>query len=52
VRPLVTGQETDIDIVEGEEYVFMVAFANVMDVGRAHARSTSGGAFYIEKFVF
>jgi hypothetical protein len=52
VRPLVTGEETDIDIVEGEEYLFMVAFANVMDVGRAHARSTSGGAFYIEKFIF
>jgi hypothetical protein len=52
VRPLVTGEDADVDIVEGEEMVFMVAFATVMDVGRAHARSTAGGAYYIEKFVF
>lgn len=52
VRPLVTGQATDVDIDEGEEMVFMVAFATVMDPGRAHARSTAGGAYYIEKFVF
>lgn len=52
VRPLVTGQETDIDIVAGDEYVLMVAFSNVMDISRAHARSTSGGAYYLEGFRF
>ncbi len=52
VRPLATGQDTDVDIVPGESMVFMIAYANVMDPGRAHARSTSGGAYYIEGFKF
>ena len=52
VRPLATGQDTDVDIVPGKSYVFMLAYANVMDPGRAHARSTAGGAFYIEDFKF
>ena len=52
VRPLATGQDTDVDIVPGEPYMFMVAYASVMDPGRAHARSTAGGAHYIEDFKF
>jgi len=52
VRPLATGQDTDVDIVPGKSYVFMLAYATVMDPGRAHARSTAGGAFYIEDFKF
>ncbi len=51
-RPLATGQETDVDIVPGEEVLFMLAHGNTMDIGRAHDRSTQGGAFYIEGFVF
>jgi hypothetical protein len=52
VRPLATSEETDVDIVPGEKMIIMVAFSNVMDVERAHARSSQGGAFYIEDFVF
>lgn len=52
VRPLATGQDTDVDIVPGESYIFMFAYATVMDTGRAHARSTAGGAHYIEDFKF
>lgn len=52
VRPLATGQETDVDIVAGEPVIFMVAFATVMDPTKPHARSNQGGAYYIEGFVF
>ena len=51
-RPLATGQDTDVDIVPGEPLILMFAYANVMDVSRAHARSTSGGAHYVEPFTF
>ena len=52
VRPLDTGETTDVAIVPGEPMILMGAFANVMDPSRAHARSTQGGAWYIEDFVF
>ena len=52
VRPLATGQETDVDIVPGTPMVFMLGHGNVMDIGRAHDRSSRGGAFYIEDFTF
>ena len=51
-RPLVTGEATDVDVVPGTPVVLMLAHGGTMDVGRAHERSTSGGAFYIEGFVF
>ncbi len=51
-RPLVTGQPSDVDIVPGTPMVLMFAYANVMDVTRAHARSTSGGAHYVDPFTF
>ncbi len=51
-RPLDTGEETDVPVTPGEPMLFMGAFANVMDVSRAHDRSTRGGAWYIEDFVF
>jgi hypothetical protein len=52
VRPLATGEETDVDIVPGDEMVFMLGHATVMDPTRAHPRSTQGGAYYIDPFVF
>lgn len=52
VRPLDTGETTDVAIVPGESMILMGAFSNVMDVSRAHARSTQGGAWYIEDFAF
>lgn len=51
-RPLATGQDTDVDIVPGQPMILMFAYANVMDVTRAHARSTSGGAHYVDPFTF
>jgi hypothetical protein len=51
-RPLVTGQPSDVDIVPGEPMILMFAYATVMDVSRAHARSTSGGAHYVDPFTF
>jgi hypothetical protein len=48
-RPLVTGQETDVDIVPGEPVTFTLGHGNVMDVSRAHARTDR---WYIEGFVF
>jgi hypothetical protein len=51
-RHLVTGEETDVDIVPGEPMIFLLAHGNVMDIERAHERSNRGGAFYIEGFVF
>ena len=51
-RHLATGEATDVDIVPGEPYLFMLAHGNTMDIERAHERSTRGGAFYIEGFVF
>ncbi len=52
VRPLDTGEDTDVAITPGESMVFMGALATVMDPGRAHDRSGRGGAWYIEDFVF
>jgi hypothetical protein len=46
VRPLATGEDADVDVVPGEAMTLLIAFSNVMDPSRAHARSTSGGAFY------
>jgi len=51
-RPLDTGEDTDVAITPGESLVFMGAYADVMDPGRAHPRSGRGGAWYIEDFVF
>ena len=51
-RPLATGEATDVDVVPGESYLFMLAHGNTMDITRAHERSNRGGAFYIEGFVF
>ena len=52
VRPLATGQAADVDIVPGEPLILMFAYGATMDPGRAHARSTSGGAHYVEGFTF
>jgi hypothetical protein len=52
VRPLATGQAADVDIVPGEPLILMFAYGATMDTGRAHARSTSGGAHYVEGFTF
>ncbi len=51
-RPLDTGEDTDVAITPGTPMIFMGAYANVMDVSRAHGRSTQGGAWYIEDFTF
>lgn len=51
-RPLATGQTTDVDVVPGAPVILMLAHGNTMDIGRAHDRSTQGGAHYIEGFVF
>ena len=47
-----TGEDTDVAITPGTPMIFMGAYANVMDVSRAHGRSTQGGAWYIEDFTF
>lgn len=52
VRPLDTGEETDVAIVPGEEMIVILASSDVMDMDRAHDRSSRGGAFYLEGFVF
>jgi hypothetical protein len=51
-RPLDTGEATDVAIVPGQEMIFDIATAPVMDVDRRHDRSSRGGAFYIDPFVF
>ena len=51
-RALATGEATDVDVVPGQAMTLLLAFSNTMDAGRAHARSTSGGAFYVAEFVF
>lgn len=51
-RPLDTGEDTDVAIVPGEEMIFDLAVSDVMDVDRRHDRSSRGGAFYIDPFVF
>jgi len=51
-RPLDTGEATDVAIVPGDAMIFIGAFSTVMDVSRAHGRSTQGGAWYIDPFTF
>ncbi|NBC96381.1 MAG: DOMON domain protein [Deinococcus-Thermus bacterium] len=51
-RPLDTGEDVDVAIMPGEEMIFDLAVADVMDVERRHDRSSRGGAFYIDPFVF
>lgn len=52
VRPLDTGEATDVAIMPGSEMVLAVAHGETMDPGRDHPRSSRGGAYYIEGVVF
>ncbi len=51
-RPLDTGEETDAVIVPGEPMLLTFADARTMDLDRRHERSSRGGAYVIEDFVF
>ncbi len=52
VRPLDTGEETDAVIVAGEPMLVSFAHGTTMDLDRRHERSSRGGAYMIEDFVF
>lgn len=52
VRPLDTGEETDAVIVPGEPMLLTFAEGATMDLDRRHERSSRGGAYVIEEFVF
>ncbi|MDZ7706292.1 MAG: DOMON domain-containing protein [Trueperaceae bacterium] len=52
VRPLDTGEETDAVIVAGEPMLLTFAEATTMDLDRRHERSSRGGAYVIEEFMF
>ena len=51
-RPLNTGEETDAVIVPGEPMLLTFADATTMDLDRRHERSSRGGAYVLEDFVF
>ena len=51
-RPLDTGEETDAVIVPGETMLVTFAHGTTMDLDRRHERSSRGGAYVIEDFVF
>lgn len=51
-RPLDTGEETDAVIVPGEPMLLSFAHGTTMELDRRHERSSRGGAYLIEDFVF
>jgi hypothetical protein len=51
-RPLDTGEETDVAIIPETEMILDLAFGDTMDLERRHGRSSRGGAYYIDPFVF
>ena len=51
-RPLDTDEETDAVIVAGEPMLLTFASATTMDLDRRQERSSRGGAYVIEEFVF
>ena len=51
-RPLNTGEETDAVIVPGEPMLLTFATGPIMDLDRRHERSSRGGAYVLEDFVF
>ncbi len=51
-RLLDTGEETDVAIVPGTPMIISGATAPAMDIARRHDRSSQGGAFVLDDFVF
>lgn len=51
-RPLDTGEDADVAIMPGEEMILDFAHGTTMDLDRRHDRSSRGGAYYIDPFVF
>lgn len=51
-RPADTGEATDVAVTAGMEAVGAIAFGDTMQIDRDHARSSRGGAYYVEGIVF